>query len=200
MQLVIDYEYKEYINWRYELLEKDSQYIAPFADHCLYYGNDDRFFTGLQPETSYMVFAFCVNPNTMTPMGKMVYQYVTTLPIVRTDLTFKLRLEQKEDGPYVTIIPSNDKEPYVWYIADTEEAISKYGSIEAYAQYVLDSYKELGLESLLRVTGFSSWNAKDEMKEGKKYTVFAVGYDGGATTELYCWEVMYPFESGDVTN
>jgi len=193
MQLVIDYEYKEYINWRYTLLEKDSEYVASFADHCLYYGNDDRFFTGLTPRTSYMVYAFCVNPDTMTPMGEMVYQYVTTLPVIESDMTFKARFEQKEDGPYITVIPSNDDEPYIWDYVETEFAISQYGSIAAYTEALLNYYKENGLSELLRITGFSNWNAVNDLKKNKNYTLFAVGYDGFATTDLFTWKFSYPF-------
>ena len=45
MNLALDYAYKEYINWRYELLYKGAPYIASFANHSLKYGEQDHYFT-----------------------------------------------------------------------------------------------------------------------------------------------------------
>jgi len=193
MQLCIDYEYVQYINWRYMFLEKDEPYIASFADHCLNYGNDDRAFSGLEPNTKYLVYAFCVNPDTMTPMGEMSYEYLTTTEIIKSDLTFKVRFDQKEDGPFITVMPSNDTEPYIWDYVETEETIREFGSIEAYAEQSIQMYKEMGLADALRVTGFATYNAQDYLQEGYKYTLIVSGYDSGRTTDFFTWEFEYPF-------
>lgn len=84
--LALDYAYKEYINWRYDKLYNGVEHIAEFSSHCLQYGDQDYFFTALDEDTDYWVFAFVVDPKTNSPAGDLI------LKTVRTDATSSRRI------------------------------------------------------------------------------------------------------------
>ena len=70
--LALDYAYKEYINWRFEHLYNGEEHIAEFSSHSLQYGDQDKFFTDLDPDSDYSVLCFVVDPNTNKPCGDLV--------------------------------------------------------------------------------------------------------------------------------
>ena len=60
MLLALDSAYMEYVSWRHKLLLEGSPYIAEFPDHSLQYGDADKYFQFLEPDTDYWIFAFVV--------------------------------------------------------------------------------------------------------------------------------------------
>lgn len=98
--LALDYAYREYINWRYELLYDGVKHIASFSNHCLQYGDQDYFFTGLEEDTDYWVFAFVVNPETNSPSGKLILQTVRTEATSKLKMHFNYRVNDTWDFVY----------------------------------------------------------------------------------------------------
>ena len=78
MTLMLDREYADYLYWRADLLEKESPYVADFAHHSLQYGEVEKYFTFLEPDTDYMVYAFVVDAKTNKPDGRLYTRYVHT--------------------------------------------------------------------------------------------------------------------------
>lgn len=100
MTLAIDSAYTEYLQWRNILLHDGEFNIAPFASHTLQYGNVDYFFTGLQPDTDYWIYAFVMNPDKLTPSGKLYLETVRTKEVSNIDIHFEYRVKGYWDYVY----------------------------------------------------------------------------------------------------
>lgn len=100
MNLALDYAYKEYINWRYELLYNGAPYIASFANHSLKYGEQDHYFRYLLPDTEYWLYCFAVNPENNKPIGELNIQKVKTKAFSDIEMAFEYRIEDKWDYVY----------------------------------------------------------------------------------------------------
>lgn len=100
MTLALDYAYKEYINWRYDLLYNGVKHIAEFSSHSLMYGNNDHFFINLEPDTDYWVYGFIVDPNTNSPAGDLVITTIHTDATSTKKVQFKYRLNGTWDYVY----------------------------------------------------------------------------------------------------
>lgn len=191
MQLCMDSLYVDYVNWRYDLLVESEKYIASFESHYLYYGNAEISVLELKPETKYLVFAFCVNPDTKEPVGEMYWQHVTTKKFSRNDQTFQIKFTDKKDGAYLTIIPSDDARAYVYTLMH-KESFDEIGSGKKVLQDEIDLYTEYHFLQYLYCSGFTSesfWY----VAEGEEYIVLVAGVDGDLTTDVYGMTFTYPF-------
>lgn len=198
MQMYIDYQYMEYIVWRYSLLEAEEEYIADFSSHCLSYGEDSRYFRNLKAETEYVIFAFCVNPENNQPIGNLYHIKVTTDKIRQTDLTFQVMFKERDEGTYVSMMPSNDDDTYLWEWEDQQYLKDNNLTIEQYADALIKSWQEYGLADYMYSQGPQSYKCVEgDLTEGHKYILIATGYDGSFTTKLYHLEFEYPFPTED---
>ncbi len=100
MNLALDYAYKEYINWRYELLYNGAPYIASFANHSLKYGEQDHYFKYLLPDTKYWVYCFAVDPESNRPIGDLNIMTVKTKAESDIEMAFEYRIEGEWDYVY----------------------------------------------------------------------------------------------------
>jgi len=196
MQLMLDSNYKEYINWRYDLLVRNEKYIASFASHCLRYGNNDWHFAGLKHESRYMVYAFCVNPETIQPVGELYFTYLTTKEVKESDLKFAFDWKMQGYEAHVTVMPSNDEDLYVWRVVSQEELDKDYkGNLHDLVYSEVAMYEDYQMIDQVCCKGFSDRNYGTEFFEaGEYYIVYAVGYDGVINTEIDSAKFIYPFE------
>ncbi|MCR5050867.1 MAG: hypothetical protein K6A36_07275 [Paludibacteraceae bacterium] len=127
MMLALDSANKEYINWRNSLLKKSEFNIAPFASHALQYGFTDKFFTGLYPDTEYWVYAFVVNPNTLTPSGRLYMMNVKTTRESVVDVHFAYRVKGNWDYIYPMDSTGNiySQFPYIATTRDSLELVAE---------------------------------------------------------------------------
>jgi len=196
MQLVLDSVYTDYVNWRYDYLKKDEEYIASFSSHCLWYGNDYWEFSGLTPDTEYTLFSFCVNPDTKQPVGELFYVYVKTPSVKESSLTFNFYCDLDITKPTYTVEPSNDSEPF---FADYIEAdyINEYyqGDLNKYVQEYIKSFDEIseymGYDVLSTSCYKKSQNLVIQYPKFTKYYMYAFGYDGVVTTDLFYKEFTF---------
>ena len=194
MQLALDSAYAHYLLWRNNLLRRKQTNVAPFSSHSLQYGNMHHFFTGLWFNTNYWVYAFAVNPETMTPIGKL--QLVTTN--TKPSTIFKnIRFEYRIDGlwdyiypidstgyitthfPYIaTIIDSvalrdsinhldnpERYSPWNYFLREFKEAFAKNSTSNV--RYGVNVYENIGIESVLA------------FEDGHTYYTCISGFDGG---------------------
>lgn len=195
MQLCVDSLYRDYINWRYEYLVKSEKYIANFANHCLCYGSDSRYFKDLNPENDYVLFAFCVNPETNQPIGQLYSLPFRTSVLKRSDMTFQVMFLEREDGTYVSVVPSDDDENFVWEWEDKDYFSENKITVEEYAEYLKKTYKEYGMGEYMYSKGSQSYKCQPgDLEDGHEYIVLAIGYDGEWTTKVFTHEFSYPFE------
>ena len=121
MQLVLDSAYAEYLLWRNDLLRKKEFNVAPFASHSLQYGKTTHFFTGLTPYMDYWVYAFPVDPETMTPAGKLVMENIITPETSTVEIRFEYRVRGMWDYiyPVDTLGRINSGYPYTVLTVDS---------------------------------------------------------------------------------
>ena len=123
MILALDSATTAYIQWRNGLLREGEFNIAPFASHCLQYGPITHFFTNLEPETNYWVFAFVVNPETLKPVGKLFIETVKTTAESIMDVHFDYRVRGIWDYIY-PLDPDNKINSKLPYLASTVDSLN----------------------------------------------------------------------------
>ena len=131
MMLMLDSANTAYIEWRNGLLKEGEFNIAPFASHCLQYGPITHFFTNLEPETNYWVFAFVVNPETLKPVGKLFIETVKTTAESIMDVHFDYRVRGIWDYIY-PLNPDgkiNSHFPYLASTVDSADLVNMWGGI-----------------------------------------------------------------------
>ena len=122
MTLALDKAQVDYIAWREELLEQGEFNIAPFSSHSLQYGTATHFFTGLFPGIDYWIYAFVVNPETMSPAGTLNLVRVTTTAESVVDIHFHYRVKGIWDYAYPLDAQGNINSRFP-YIATTRDSI-----------------------------------------------------------------------------
>jgi len=100
MTLQLDQANIDYLNWRHDLLEKNVPYVASFVDHVLYYGTLEHTLVHLIPGRNYMLFAFVVDPITITPVGELFYKTFVTTDSSYKDIYFDYRIDDWWDFVY----------------------------------------------------------------------------------------------------
>ena len=82
MTIILDKLYQNYLDWRFNYLVEDQEYIASFESRTFFHGKSQRFCFNLTPETEYEIIGFCINPdNVQKPVGKLYRQRVCTTPV-----------------------------------------------------------------------------------------------------------------------
>ena len=217
MTLALDSAYADYLMWRSRLLKEGEFNIAPFASHTLHYGSEDYFFTGLWPETTYWVYAFVVNPETLKPTGALYLQTVTTKDESIMDIHFDYRVKGRWDYIYPMDTLGNIYGRFP-YIATTLDSLTLAEEDSLYTQEAAALY--LYLWCLARFTDPSEadvlygvhavendgYQSSEYWQEGHTYYTAICGYDGSfkqMTIYKFLWtgdSCNYYFRDTDSAN
>jgi len=194
MQALIDTLYSAYRN----LADFFGTWQCSFATKCLRYGNDYVTFSNLKSGTNYVVCSFCVDPDKLKPIGDLYCLNVKTNYFVPSDLSFKVLFQEKSDGPFITVAPSNDMDSYIWDFETIQTMKDKYKDTpKLFIDALIESYRSWDdLESLV-VKGFNSLNVSpwfEDAEDTVKYIFVVTGYDGGYTTPIMTDTFCYPFD------
>lgn len=103
MLLSLDSAYVDYLYWRNQQLQSMTPFVADFASHSLQYGDVLQFFTLLQPDTDYWVYAFVVDPTTNKPAGQLFLETIHTDSVNSIPVYFEYRI----DGTWDYIYPKD---------------------------------------------------------------------------------------------
>lgn len=186
MTLAMDSAYTEYIQWRYDLLKDGEFSIAPFASHCLQYGKIDKFFTNLEPETDYWIYAFVVDPDKIQPAGKLFLQTVTTKATSVVDVHFDYRVR----GYWDYIYPLNpdgkivNKFPYLASTVDSATLTDIWGGISPEDYFndlfitISESHDESSIHYGVTVVKNDSSGTSIPFEVNHTYYTAIVSYDG----------------------
>jgi len=185
MNLVLDSVNLEYLIWRNFLLKSGETNIAPFASFALNYGSVNRFFTNLEPETSYWIYAFVVDPDKLQPAGKLFLTTIKTTAESVVDVHFEYRVKGYWD--YIYPVDSLGKVysqfPYLELTVDSQYIADETltSPEEYFTYYFLDVMEKnetdkirYGVHAVLN-DGISS---EELFVEGKTYYTAIVGFDG----------------------
>lgn len=158
--------YKEYMGMTYT-----------YAD-LLYQGVDEYDYTGLTADTEYLIVAAYMDVNGKAS-GSVVKQTFKTSSIVMSDLTFQFAVTSEG----VTVIPSNDTDPWDYYIILENEFAEDYNNdADALAQdmyaYYGEEYAEPG-----QCTFTYAEMLEAEYKPGT-YVLVVWGANGGVNSKV----------------
>ena len=186
MTLALDSANTEYIQWRYDLLKEGEFSIAPFASHCLQYGKIDKFFTNLDPDTEYWIYAFVVNPEKIQPAGKLFLQTVTTKSTSVVDVHFEYRVRGYWDYIY-PLNPDgkiNNHFPYLAATVDSLTLVELWNDMPPelyFAQYFVSIAEADSKDDIrygVQVVYNDGWSSTATFEEGHTYYTAIVSYDG----------------------
>lgn len=154
-------------------------------DYYGYKGEKVWYANHLSGGTSYVMFAFAVNPDAEEASEELSVLEFTTKPVPQSSMTFDVSLE----GRTLTITPSVDDELYcIQTVTDSVFQKTYNGDGKTYIDAAKNFYDSQyasygGFYAILRkgasTAQVTSW------KDGVKYTVICVGYKGGYTTDFY---------------
>lgn len=176
MTLALDSANVEYLSWRHEQLLDGEFNIAPFASHALQYGRIGHVFTMLQPDTDYWLYAFVVNPSTMTPAGTLFLQTVHTAKESTVNVKFEYRVKGSWDYiyPMDTLGTIVDFYPYIAATCDSA--------------YAMELFEETPYERLTELFSYMVEN-KGSLEDNLRYGV-------NATNNSFLGEGWVSFEEG----
>ena len=216
MTLELDAANMEYIEWRNVLLQYGEFTIAPFASHSLQYGDVEYFFTGLEPDTEYWIYAFVVNPEKMVPVGKLYLQKIKTKQQSNMDIHFSYRIK----GQWSYIYPLDEKgniNSHFPYRTNTIDSLDlpKEGyddAVEYGISWVLYFYmhpEDADVVYGVRAIANDGWSTPTRFEEGHTYYTVISGFDGiyeNSTIYQFTWTgedcryLFYDTDSANIVN
>lgn len=196
MDLVIDGEYVDYLSWRHDKLMEGVPFIGNFASHSLSYGPTNYYFTELEPDTDYYVYAFCVNSDNNKPMGDLKKVKFRTKPnpdpSYRNSMVIDFEMHENE----VMVIPSKEglEDYYIWDIVEADQLEAMKLNLEEYALQYVDYITKQGYLRSAMCRGI----VKDylALEGGKAYILIAGAYDANFEKALYVRHFVFQAGGG----
>ena len=184
MMLALDSANTEYIVWRSFLLQQGEFTIAPFASHCLQYGNIDHFFTNLTPGQDYWIYAFVVDPDKLKPEGKLFIQKLTTSTESKVDVHFDYRIRGYWDYIY-PLNPDGKINNHFPYLAATRDSAALAYLGQTPEEYFTELFLAMSLYDLkdnirygVNVVYNDGYSSDEAFEEGHTYYTAIVSFDG----------------------
>lgn len=197
MTLMVDSLYIDYLDWRYNYLKNQEDYIADFASHSLQYGDSERYFQDLQPDTDYWVYAFVVDPGSKEPYDQLWLETVHTDSLSACRAWFDTRVQ----GSYFYMYPRDgaadasilENVPYTGGIIDALDLLEAVPLLPLSPENKLDKYSEIaydlavdyGILSKITYTGVKSINYAGRFKAGHIYYIIVGELQGGIVNRAY---------------
>ena len=175
MLLSLDSAYADYLYWRNKQLQQNIPFVADFSSHSLQYGDIKHFFTLLQPNTDYWVYAFVVDPRTNKPAGKLFVETITTDSVSRIPVQFEYRVDGYWDyiypvdstGAIVSTIP---------WVGETMDSITiREGGWRVPGEYFFDRFKNVYYEDYERILYGIYAHENNGVGDGTSTTQFKEG-------------------------
>lgn len=175
MLLALDSAYVDYLYWRNQQLQDLIPFIADFASHSLNYGNTNQYFTLLQPNTEYWVYAFVVDPTSNKPSGSLFIETITTLETSSTPVFFEYRIEGKWDYVYPKDIEGNIDSHTPW-VGETIDSITlREQNWRVPGEYFFDRFKNVYNRDYDRILYGIFAHKNDGSEDGVSNTLYEVG-------------------------
>ena len=186
-------------------LNNDSIYLSikenmdAYIEMYAYYGYDLTYadfldkgasnydFTGLNPETDYVVIAFKADEATGMGFGGVARKEFKTGVVEQSNLTFDVQVGESS----IAISPSNEEDSWDYYLLTAEDFATEWNSDKdelaaAYFDYYGDYYAgpgeyELGFQDIV-----------DAFEQAGDYVLLLWGVDGVINTEIFKFEFNIP--------
>lgn len=185
MKLAVDSAYVAYVQWRYQFLKQGEDHVAEFSSHSLTYGDKTNKYVALEPETTYWVYAFVVDPRTNAPVGDLYLREFTTTSMKEVQVTFDARV----NGTWLYVYPYDNSgkvtslTPYVWLCLRDEYYDELGGNArkiinDLYDPYIHNRFQTDSFYSLF-CFGVDAFNNEGHMRQGETYHILISSVDGG---------------------
>jgi hypothetical protein len=175
MLLSLDSAYVDYLYWRNKQLQQHIPFVADFSSHSLQYGDITHFFTLLQPNTEYWVYAFVVDPNTNKPAGKLFVETITTDSVSRIPLQFEYRIRGYWDYIY-PVDSTGEVVSTIPWVCETIDSISiREGGWRVPGEYFFSRFKNVYYEEYDRILYGIYAHNNDGVGDGTSPTHFQEG-------------------------
>lgn len=196
MTLMVDSLYQDYLKWRYDYLKNQEDFIADFASHSLQYGDSEKYFQNLKPDTDYWVYAFVVDPYSKEPFDNLWLQTVHTDSL----LTYSVYFDTRVQGSYFYLYPRSSEGgpivedvPYTGMVVDSLDVIDnhslKHSSIVSQLQFYSDMEYSMavnyGILSQITYTGVRQINYSGKWTDGHDYFIIMGELQGGIFNRTY---------------
>lgn len=184
MMLALDSANLEYIAWRNDLLKSGEMNVAPFASHALQYGEVTHFFTGLQPDTDYWLYAFVVDPDKMQSAGKLYLSNVTTTSTSIVDIHFDYRVKEQWDYIYPVDSLGNiySNFPYIATTIDSAETMKSdtdaIVDFILWVNYMFENPDQAVVRYGVQAVENDGFLSNVEFEDGHTYYTAISGFDG----------------------
>ena len=192
MLLALDSAYVDYLYWRNQQLQQLTPFVADFASHSLQYGTVDQFFTFLEANRDYWVFAFVVDHTANKPAGRLFVETIHTNDTSMMPIDFHYRVEGVWDYVYPmdTMGEIQSRIPWVGETVDSltirQQGWSSPG--EYFFQRFVQRYNDRNSQAYFGIAA----KENDGQSEGATGIQFEIGktyYTGMATLDA---PLLYP--------
>ena len=175
MLLALDSAYVDYLYWRNKQLQQLTPFIADFASYALDYGNANRYFTLLQPNTDYWLYAFVVDPATNKPTGKLFVTTITTLEKSNTPVFFEYRIEGQWDYVYPKDKDGNINSHTPWVGETIDSLTLREQNWRVPGEYFFDRFKNVYDNPYDRILYGIFAHHNDGTNDGTTATKYEIG-------------------------
>lgn len=207
MVLMLDSLYREYLDWRYEYLKDEVPYIADFASHSLNYGNTEKNFEGLKPDTDYWLYSFVVDPESNSHVGELFLNTVHTLDKSSFgNIFFSAQIVDQAINAYVLDKKGGsikDKVPFLFEMIDSVALRDSYpegpveDAIQNYQEEMYDLYKQYDLINWVVSYGKISidWS---EYLENNETLYLALGVVDAGLSNKTCYKFKWDSSAREI--
>ena len=175
MLLSLDSAYADYLYWRNKQLQQHIPFVADFSSHSLQYGDIKHFFTLLQPNTEYWVYAFVVDPHTNKPAGKLFVETIFTDSVSRIPVQFEYRIDGYWDYIY-PIDSTGEIISTIPWVGETIDSLTiRNEGWRVPGEYFFNRFKNVYYEDYERILYGIYAHENNGVGDGTSITHFEVG-------------------------
>lgn len=148
--------------------------------------------SGLEASTEYTMFAFGLDPESLLASAVTRLDF-KTIDVVPSSNVFAFEIDSIVGAKvFFSVTPSNN-DPYACQVASTS-SIEKQGGYKGFMEYARTYFNTYyasygGWDAVLTKGKLSS--SLSSAKDSTEYSIIAVGYDGGWTTEFQTYTFTY---------
>ena len=157
---------------------QEDRFGARFSDIFCYQGTRDFTERFLIPNCDYRIVVYQIDPYQRVLCGSTCSQYLSTLDIVYSDLTFDLQFA----GDTLRIVPSDANATYFWDYEETDIVNEEYFDDYYYFRSLVYMYEDYDFMGNILSKGPDEWVfSRDDknLREGSICSLTIAGYEGG---------------------
>lgn len=173
---------EHYANWKKEWTGDTCKYLAGEIEHEFFSSQNQLYAIRLKPRTKYYVYGFCINPNSMEPLGTMQKMAFTTPSYnpFPDGVDFDFMIRDTKEAFYYYVRPSKDGRIcfdgyFTTIFKDSEYKVEPYsGNIAAYTKNWINTLGD-DIENYISID-ISRFDNFQNLVEGEDYTIVAGPY------------------------